>query len=107
VVVGGEVVVVELSGGVEVAVVVVDDPDVDVDVVDESGNVVSVDDVVVRSGLSTLPGNVLGSTKDPTSVPLVMRLMYLFHMVAGNVPPNTTRPCTFVMKRSVSSGPFR
>jgi hypothetical protein len=100
-----EDVVVELSSGVVVLVVEVDDPDVDV--VEESGKVVSVDDVVVRSGLSTLPGNVLGSTKDPTSAPLVMLFMYLLQMVAGNVPPNTTRPCTFVMKRSGSSGPFR
>jgi hypothetical protein len=102
------VVVVDGSGGwvldVElVGTVVVDDPDVVV----VSGNVVSVDDVVVRSGFSTLPGNVVGSVKVPTSVPLVIAFMYLFQIVAGNVPPNTTRPCTLVMTRSGSPLPLR
>jgi hypothetical protein len=53
--------------------------------------------VVVRLALSTLPGKELGSTNEPTSVPSVIAFMYLFQMVAGNVPPKTTRPCTLFM----------
>jgi hypothetical protein len=87
-------------------------------VVDDAGAVVAVelvvvddvlveDVVVVRSALSTLPGNELGDAKSPTSIPSVIASMYRCQIVAGNVPPNTTRPCTLSITCWGSPGPLR
>lgn len=93
---GVVVVVVESFGGVDVGVVVDEPPGPVVDV-DDGSIVVSVDDVVVRSGFNFSPGNFVTDGKSPTSIPSVIALMYFFQMVAGNVPPNTVRPCTLFM----------
>lgn len=85
-----------------VELVVDDDGGTDVDV---SGTVVSVVDVVVF--VIIVPGNDVGLENEPTSIPSVIACMYLCQIVAGNVPPKTTRPCTLVMFRGVSFGPLR
>jgi hypothetical protein len=60
--------------------------------------------VVARFELRTLPGNDFGSAKLPTSIPSVTACMYLCQIVAGNVPPNTTRPWTLFMNRGAAPG---
>jgi hypothetical protein len=95
--------------GVAVAGVLVDGVDdggtlagVDEVLLDDAGDDVLV--VVVRSELTTLPGNDFGLLKLPTSIPSVIAFMYLFQIVAGNVPPKTTRPWTLFMNRGAWPG---
>jgi hypothetical protein len=59
-----------------------------VEMVDEVDAVVV---VTSRSSWSTVPGNSVGSTKEPVSTPSDAAVMKLRQMAAGRVPPVTPR----------------